>query len=52
VAAPTRWLVDLGRLHATLAEISRAEEDISDEIVGLLRQIYSLLQSILSHQSV
>jgi ParB family chromosome partitioning protein len=52
VAAPTRWLVDLERLHTTLTEISRSKEDMSDDLVGLLRQIHSLLQSILSRQSV
>jgi ParB family chromosome partitioning protein len=52
LAAPTRWVVDLERLHATLTEISRSEERISDELIGLLQQIQSLLQSILSSQSV
>jgi ParB family chromosome partitioning protein len=51
LAAPTRWLVDLERLHATLTEISQSEEQISDDLIGLLQQIQSLLQSILSSQS-
>jgi ParB family chromosome partitioning protein len=50
-AEPTRWLVDLERLHATLTEISQADEQFSDELVGLLQQIHSLLQTILARQS-
>lgn len=50
VAASTRWLVDLERMHATLTEISRAEEHISADLIGLLQQIRSLLESILSRQ--
>jgi hypothetical protein len=50
-AALTRWLVDLERLHATLTEISRADEQISDDLIGLLQQIHGLLQSILARQS-
>jgi hypothetical protein len=31
--------------------MSQAEEQFSDELVGLLQQIHNLLQSILSRQS-
>jgi hypothetical protein len=51
MTASTRWLVDLERLQATLTEMSQAEEQFSDELVGLLQQIHNLLQSILSRQS-
>jgi ParB family chromosome partitioning protein len=51
VAAATRWLVDLERLCATLTEISQAEQ-IPDDLVGLLQQIQSLLQSILVRQAM
>lgn len=50
LAAPTRWFVDLERLHAVLTEISQSEEHIPDNLIGLLQQIHSLLQSILSRQ--
>jgi ParB family chromosome partitioning protein len=50
VEAPSRWLADLGHLHATLNEISRAGQ-LTDDVVDLLQKIQSLVQEILARSN-